>query len=82
MCIRVCVCVCVCACLFVSVYMWGKSESSVFHKVRVCVCQFLHACIGESEISNVWLTPLLQHVHFANCAMYILVDFKNNRVIC
>ena len=72
----VCVRLLVCVCVYV-----GKSESSVFDKVRVCVCQFLHACMVESEISNVWLTPSLQHVHFANCAMYILVDFKNNRVI-
>ena len=54
----------------------------MFDMVRVYVCQFLHACMVESEISNVWLTPLLQHVHFANCAMNILVDFKNNRTIC
>ena len=54
----------------------------MFVKVGVCVCQFLHAHMVESKISNVWLTLLLQHVHFANCAVYILVDFKNNRTIC
>ena len=54
----------------------------MFVKVRVSVCHFLHARIIESKMSNVWLTLLLQHVHFANCAVYILVDFKNNRTIC
>ena len=78
-CVGECVCVrsLVCICVYVE-----KSVSSVFDKVRLCVCQFLHACMVESKISNVWLTPLLQHVHFANYAMYIFVDFKNNRVIC
>ena len=54
----------------------------MFVKVGVCVYQFLHASIVESKMSNVWLTLLLQHVHFVNCAMYISVDFKTNRVIC
>ena len=37
----------------------------MFVKVGVGVCQSLHARIVESKMSNVWLTLLLQHVHFS-----------------
>ena len=37
----------------------------MFVKVGVCVCQFLYTGMVESKMSNVWLTLLLQHVHFA-----------------